>query len=121
VGVVVTEVDITVGEIGVIDRTMVVTVEGWFITVVGAWRGGSAEQGRQTQPPMSPRENMDLRVGSGSPEQVEWTQVLQRCIGLKFAQLLGSKRSRDIWDLLGEQGPGLGWTLPLANKRRIWR
>jgi len=35
----VTVVDITVGEIGVIDGTMVVTVEGRFITVVGAWWG----------------------------------------------------------------------------------
>jgi len=33
---------------------MVVTVEGWFIAVVGAWWGGSAEQGEQIQPPMSP-------------------------------------------------------------------
>jgi len=34
---------VTVGKIGVTGRTMVVTVEGWFITVVGAWWGGSAE------------------------------------------------------------------------------
>jgi len=57
------EIDITVG-------TMVVTVE--FITVVvGTWWGGFAEQGGQTQPPTSLRENMDLRVSSGSPELVE--------------------------------------------------
>jgi len=41
----VTVVDITVGEIGVTGGTMVVKVEGWFMTVVGAWWGGSAEQG----------------------------------------------------------------------------
>jgi len=29
--------DITAGEIGVKWGTMVVTVEGWFIIVVGAW------------------------------------------------------------------------------------
>jgi len=63
VGVVVTVVDITVGEIGITSGTMVVTVEGWFITVVGVWWGGPAEQGGQTQPPASPREDMDLRVG----------------------------------------------------------
>jgi len=34
VGVVVTVVDITVGEIDVTDSTMVVTVERWFITVL---------------------------------------------------------------------------------------
>jgi len=33
VGVIVTVVDITVGEIGHTDGTVVVTVEGWFITV----------------------------------------------------------------------------------------
>jgi len=42
VGVVAIVVNITVGEIGVTDGTMVVTVKGWFITVVGAWWGGSA-------------------------------------------------------------------------------
>jgi len=94
-----TVVDITVGEIGVMggtmvftvegwfitvvgawwggSATMVFTVEGWFITVVGAWWGGSAEQGGQTQPPTSPWKNMDLRVGPGSPGQAEWTHLLQ--------------------------------------------
>jgi len=67
---------ITVGEIGVTGVTVVVTVEGWYITVVGACWGGSAEQGGQIQPPTSSRENMDLRVGAGSPEQVEWTHLL---------------------------------------------
>jgi len=37
VGAAVTVVDITVGEIGVTGGTTVVTVEGWFITVVRAW------------------------------------------------------------------------------------
>jgi len=64
--------DITVG-------TMVVTVEEeWFITVVGAWWGGFALQGGQTQPPRSTREYLDLRAGPGSPVQVEWTHLLQR-------------------------------------------
>jgi len=102
------EVAVTVGEIGVTDGTKVVTVKGCFITVVGAWWGVSAEQGGQPQSPTSPRENMDLRVGLGSLEQVEWTHLLQQLLGLRFAQLLGSKRSRDIWDLLGEQGRGRG-------------
>jgi len=62
-------IDITVG-------TMVVKVEEG-ITVVGARWGGFAEQGGQTQPPMSPQVNMDLKVGPGSPEQVEWTYLLQ--------------------------------------------
>jgi len=48
------------------------------ITVVGAWWGGFAEQGRQTQPLVSPQENMDLRVSPESLEQVEWTHLLQR-------------------------------------------
>jgi len=69
-------VDITVGEISVTGGTMVVTVEGWFIKMVETWRNGSVEQDGQTQPPTSPRENMDLRVGPGSPEQVEWTHLL---------------------------------------------
>jgi len=72
----VTMADIIVGEIDVTNGTMVVTVEEWFITVVGAWWGWFAEQGGQTQPPTSTRENMDLRVGPGSPEQVEWTHLL---------------------------------------------
>jgi len=98
-------VDITVGEIGVTDGTMVVTVEGWFIIVVGAWWVGSAEQGGQTQPP---RENMDLRAGPGA--RIRWSgpTSCSGCIGLRFAQLPGSKRSRDIWDLLGEQERGQG-------------
>jgi len=50
VRVVVIEVDITVGEIGVTNGTMVVTLEGWFITAVGAWWGGSAEQGTLAAP-----------------------------------------------------------------------
>jgi len=56
-GVAVRDWSVTVG--------VVVTVE--FITVFGAWRYGFAEQGGKTQPPMSPRENMDLKVGPGSP------------------------------------------------------
>jgi len=78
VGVGVTVVDITVGKIGVKCGTMAVTVEGWFITVVRAWWSGSAEQSGQIQPPTSPRKNMDLRVGPGSLEQVEWTHLLHR-------------------------------------------
>jgi len=77
-GVTVEDWDVTVGEIGVKCGTMIVTVEGWFITVVEAWWVGSAEQGEQIKPPMTPRENMDLRVDSGSSEQVEWTHLLQR-------------------------------------------
>jgi len=46
----VTMVDITVGKIGITGETMFATVEEWFITVVGAWWGGSAEQVGQTQP-----------------------------------------------------------------------
>jgi len=40
--------------------------------VAGAWWGGFAVavQDRQTQPPTSPQEYMDLRVGPGKPEQV---------------------------------------------------
>jgi len=84
---------VTVGEIGITSRTMVVTVEGWFITVVGAWWSGSAEQGGQIQPPTSPRENMDLRVGPGSPEQVlvTWhpspTQYFKAALCLDFDSL----------------------------------
>jgi len=62
---------VTVGEIDVTDGTAVVTVERWFITVVRAWWGGFAEQGGQTQLPTSPRENMELSVCPGSPEQVK--------------------------------------------------
>jgi len=40
-------VDIKEGEIGVTGGTMVVTVEEWFIIMVG----GAAEQGGQIQPP----------------------------------------------------------------------
>jgi len=69
-------VAITVGEIDITVDTLVVTVEEeWFVTVVGAWWGGFAVQGGQTQPPTSPQ---DLRVGPGRPEQVEWTHFLQR-------------------------------------------
>jgi len=69
---------VKVGYIGIEGGTMVVTEKGWFITVVTAWWGGSTEQGRQTQPPTSHWENMDLRVCPESPEQVEWTHILQR-------------------------------------------
>jgi len=106
VGVVVTVVDITVGEIGVTDGTMVVSVEEWFITVVGAWRGRSAKQGGLTQPPTSLRENIDLRVGPESQSRWSGPTSCSGCIGLSFAQLLGSKQSRDIWNLLSEQGRG---------------
>jgi len=57
-------VDIIVGEIDITVGTMVVTE-------VGAWWGAFAEQDGQTQPPTSPQENMDLRVGPESPEQVK--------------------------------------------------
>jgi len=47
---------------------VVITVgQGGFITVVGVWWSGFAVQ---TQPPMLPREYIDLRVGPGSLEQV---------------------------------------------------
>jgi len=51
--------------------------ERWFVTVVEAWWSGFAVQGGQIQPPMSPREYMDLRAGPGSLEQVGWTHFLQ--------------------------------------------
>jgi len=78
VGVAQWEAGATVREIGIKGGLVVVTVEGWFITVVGAWWGGSAEQGWQIQPPTSPRKNMNLRVGPGNLEQVEWTHLLQQ-------------------------------------------
>jgi len=125
--VVVTVVDITVEEIGVKSGTMVVTVEGWFITVegwfitvVGAWWGGSAEQGVQIQLPTSPRENMDLKVCPGSPEQVEWTYLLQR---LHWIEICPTSREQMEQEYLGfvrqtGVGLGLGWTLPLASRRK---
>jgi len=99
---------------------MVVTVEGWFITAVGAWWVGSAEQGGQTQPPTSPWENMDLRVGPGSSEQMEWTHFLQR---LHWTEVRPTTRKQTEQGYIGfvgriGTGPGLGWTLPLASRRR---
>jgi len=120
VRVVVTVVDITVGEIGVTGGTMVVTVEGWFITVIRAWWGGYAEQCGQIQPPTSSRENMDLRVGPGCPKQVDWTHLLQR---LHWTEIRPTSREQTEQGYMGfvgrtGTGPGFGWTLPLASRRR---
>jgi len=106
---------VTVGDIGVTDGTMVVTVEGWFITVVGAWWGGSAEQGGQTQPSTLPRENMDLRVSS---EQVEWTHILQRMHWIEVRPTSRKQTEQRYMGFVGRTEPGLGWTLPLASRRR---
>jgi len=53
-------------------------VGGWCVTVgvVVTVVNVGEEQGGQTQPPTSAREYMDLRVGPGSPEQVEWSHLL---------------------------------------------
>jgi len=108
----VTVVNITVEKIGVTDGTMLVTVEGWFNAVVGAWWGGSAEQGEQTKPSASPRENMDLRVGSGSPEQVEWTNLLQRLHWIEVRPTSREKTEQEYMGFVGRTGAGLGlgWT-----------
>jgi len=103
-GVVVTVIDITVEEIGVTDGTMVVTEEGWFITVVGAWWGGSTEQGGQTQPPTSPRENMDLTVGPGSPEQVEWAHLLQRLYWIEVRSTSREQTEQRYMGFVGQTG-----------------
>jgi len=113
VGVVDTVVDITVEEIGVTGGTMVVTV-------VGAWWSGSVEQGGQTQPPTSPGEKMDLRVGPGRPKQVEWTHLLQRLHWTEVRPTSREQTEQGYMGFVGQTGarPGLGWTLPLVNIRR---
>jgi len=112
------------GDWGVtVDGTMVVTVEGWFITVVGAWWGGSAEQDGQIKPLTSPRENMDLRVGPRSPEQVEWTHLLQRLHWSEVRPTSREQTEQGYMKFVGRTGAGagLGWTLPLACRRRSIR
>jgi len=120
-GEVVTEVDITVREIGVKGGTVVVTVEGWFITVVGTWWSGSAEQGGQIQSPTSPRENMYLRVGPGRQEQVEWTHLLQRLHWTEVCSTSREQTELGYMGFVGQTGSGLGWALPLASRRSIRR
>jgi len=91
VGVVVTVVDITMGQIG-----------------LSQWRGGSSQWFKLGGPaPFAP---MKL----GAPQSNAAAKS-----GLRSAQFHGSKWSRDMWDC-GRTGAGLGlgWTLPLASRRR---
>jgi len=91
-----------------------------LVTVVGAWWGGLFAQGGQTQPPTSPRGNIDLRAGPGSPEQVEWIHLLQR---LQWILVRPTSREQTeqgyLWffERTGA-GPLLEWTLPLAGRRK---
>jgi len=57
---------------------------------------------------------MDLRVGPGTPEQVEWTHLLQRLLWIE------EQTEQGYMGFVGRTGvgPGLGWTLPLASIRR---
>jgi len=91
--------------------------------VVGAWWGRSAEQGGQIQPPTSPRENIDVRVGPGNPEQVEWTHLLQRLHWTEVRPTSREKTEQGYMGFVGKTGvgPGLGWRLPLASRRRSIR
>jgi len=104
VGVVVTVVDITVGEIDITVGTMVDTVEeGWFIAVVGVWWGGFAEQGKQTQPPTSPRENMDQRVPEWvqGVRSIEWTHLLQRLHWIEVRPTLREQTEQEYLVFVG--------------------
>jgi len=58
--------------------------------------------------------------GPGSPEQVEWTHLLQR---LHWTEVRPTSREQTEQEYMGfvgrtGAGPGLGWTLPLASRRR---
>jgi len=100
---------------------MGITVGGILVvTVVGTWRGGLSVQGGQTQPPTSPWEYMDLRAGPERPEQVEWIHLSQRLHWIEVCPTSRERMEHVNLGLVGRTtaGPGLGWMLPLASKRR---
>jgi len=64
---------------------------------------------------------MDLRAGPGSPEQVEWTQLLAAAtLDRGSPNLTGADGARKF-GVVGRKGLGLGWTLPLASRERSIR